>query len=123
MSVSCLKILIKKLPEQGGKRQKFLEFVANFIRSFHFFNRLLRYNPYDMRIKCAHGNLCYDFSQVDKFLNKPETREAIGATKRWSECNRFVNLMFQQDWMKDYETKLPDLLSNGIRVLVSATKP
>jgi cathepsin A (carboxypeptidase C) len=77
-------------------------------------------NPYDMRQKCEHGSLCYDFSHVDTFLNRPETKEAIGATKKWSECNRFVNLMFQQDWMKNYQTMLPDLLSDGIRVLVYA---
>jgi cathepsin A (carboxypeptidase C) len=82
--------------------------------------KLTGMNPYDMRIKCASGNLCYDFSKVDKFLNRPETQQAIGATKKWSECNRLVNVLFQQDWMKNYQTKLPDLLSNGIRVLVYA---
>ena len=82
--------------------------------------QLTGYNPYDMRIKCASGNLCYDFSEVDKFLQRPETMQAIGATKKWTECNRLVNVMFQQDWMKNYQTKLPDLLGGRIRVLVSA---
>jgi cathepsin A (carboxypeptidase C) len=82
--------------------------------------RLTGMNPYDMRIKCASGNLCYDFSEVDRFLQRPETMQAIGATKKWTECNRLVNVMFQQDWMKNYQTKLPDLLGGGIRVLVYA---
>merc|ERR1712003_506327 len=31
--------------------------------------RLTGYNPYDMRIKCAVPPLCYDFSNVETFLN------------------------------------------------------
>ena len=32
--------------------------------------QLSGYNPYDMRIKCDVLPLCYDFSNVDQFLNR-----------------------------------------------------
>ena len=28
------------------------------------------YNPYDMRLKCEVPPLCYDFGNIDKFLNR-----------------------------------------------------
>ena len=31
------------------------------------------YNPYDMRLKCDVPPLCYDFGNIDKFLNRYET--------------------------------------------------
>lgn len=78
------------------------------------------YNPYDMRIKCEKPPLCYDFSHVETFLNQPEVQKAIGATKKWSSCNLVVNKMFQNDFMKNYHMKLPDLLKSGIRVMIYA---
>ena len=35
-------------------------------------------NPYDMRVKCAVPPLCYDFSNVGKFLARPEVLKALG---------------------------------------------
>ena len=32
--------------------------------------QLSGYNPYDMRIKCEVPPLCYDMSNVDKWLNR-----------------------------------------------------
>lgn len=77
-------------------------------------------NPYDMRIKCEKPPLCYDFSKVATFLNTPEVQKAIGATKKWSSCNLVVNKAFQNDFMKNYHTKLPDMLKDGIRVMIYA---
>merc|ERR1719145_474163 len=82
--------------------------------------QLTGYNPYDMRIKCEKPPLCYDFSHVETFLNTPEVQKAIGATKKWSSCNLVVNKMFQNDFMKNYHTKIPDMLKSGIRVMVYA---
>jgi len=78
------------------------------------------YNPYDMRIKCEKPPLCYDFSHVTTYLNTPDVQKAIGATKSWSSCNMAVNKAFQNDFMKNYHTKIPDLLKSGIRVLIYA---
>jgi cathepsin A (carboxypeptidase C) len=109
---------IKKCNEGNGTACSNAYVICNYATLIPY--KFTGMNPYDMRVKCQSGNLCYDFSHVDTFLNKPETREAIGATKKWTECNKLVNLMFQHDWMKDYETKLPELLGSGIRVLVYA---
>jgi len=80
-------------------------------------------NPYDMRIKCAKPPLCYDFSGVGKFLARPEVRAALNIRPdagQWQSCNFKVNHMFMGDWMKDYQTQIPDLLANGIKVLIYA---
>jgi len=82
--------------------------------------RLTGMNPYDMRIPCEHGNLCYDFDNVGKFLNSEEVQKQLGVSKRWASCNYLVNIQFQQDWMHNYHTLLPDMLADGIRVLVYA---
>jgi len=84
--------------------------------------QLSGYNPYDMRIKCAVPPLCYDESQITEFLNSDEVQKELGITngKKWQDCNRIVNMAFQGDWMKTYQDMLPDMLADGIKVLVYA---
>jgi len=77
-------------------------------------------NPYDMRIACEHGQLCYDFDHVTTYLNSAAVQRQLGVKKRWSSCNMLVNARFQQDWMHNFHTLLPDMLASGIRVLVYA---
>lgn len=79
------------------------------------------WNHYDLRIKCGDSPLCYDFSAVAKFLNKPEVRAKIGvppSVRKWEECSRGVQIRFTKDWMHIFDQKLPDLLHAGIPVLV-----
>merc|ERR1712072_1478634 len=52
-------------------------------------------NPYDMRIKCEHGNLCYDFDAVGKYLNSAPVKQELGVSNHWGSCNMAVNLLFQ----------------------------
>ena len=48
-------------------------------------------NPYDMREKCKVPPLCYDFSNVGKYLSRPEVVSALGVSgHKWSDCNRAV---------------------------------
>ena len=75
-------------------------------------------NPYDMRLKCAKPPLCYDFGVIDTFLNDPEVQRAIGVSKPWESCNFQVNLQFIFDFMKNYNQVIPELLEDGLRVLV-----
>jgi cathepsin A (carboxypeptidase C) len=82
--------------------------------------QLTGYNPYDMRIKCEVPPLCYNFSSVETYLNTPSVQKAIGASKKWGSCNLLVNKAFQNDFLKNYHTKIPDLLKSGIRVMVYA---
>jgi len=77
-------------------------------------------NPYDMRIPCEHGHLCYDFDHVTKYLNSEPVKKELGVTKKWASCNMLVNVGFQQDWMHNFHTLLPDMLADGIRVLIYA---
>ena len=75
-------------------------------------------NPYDMRLKCEKPPLCYDFSEIDVFLNDPIAQKKIGVNKPWESCNFAVNMQFVFDFMKNYDQLIPELLEDGIRVLV-----
>merc|ERR1740117_1579693 len=78
-------------------------------------------NPYDMRIKCAKPPLCYDFSNVGKYLAIPAVQAALGVTgHKWSSCNHAVAIAFELsgDWMHSYQQMIPDQLAAGIRVLL-----
>jgi len=80
-------------------------------------------NPYDMRVKCAVPPLCYDFSNVGKFLKKPDVIKYLGVQGHpWTDCNRAVAIEFELggDWMKNYQQMIPDQLAAGIRVLLYA---
>jgi len=80
-------------------------------------------NPYDMRIKCAKPPLCYDFSNVATYLDRPEVRAALGVgTRKWSDCNHVVAIAFELggDWMNSFQQMLPDQLNTGTRVLIYA---
>jgi len=80
-------------------------------------------NVYDMRIPCEVPGLCYDFSNIGKYLARADVRRELGinpAHAEWEDCNMVVNMAFRTDWMKDYQQRLPDLLADGIRVLIYA---
>eukprot|EP00929_Paragymnodinium_shiwhaense_P029485 TRINITY_DN1687_c0_g3_i1.p1 TRINITY_DN1687_c0_g3~~TRINITY_DN1687_c0_g3_i1.p1 ORF type:complete len:499 (+),score=125.32 TRINITY_DN1687_c0_g3_i1:52-1548(+) len=79
-------------------------------------------NPYDMRIKCEHGRLCYDFDMITTYLNKAEVQKELGVSKKWGSCNMAVDLAFVSagDWLIGYHTLIPDMLEDGIEVLIYA---
>jgi cathepsin A (carboxypeptidase C) len=63
-------------------------------------------NPYDIRRPCGESDLCYDFTNIETFLNLQSTREALHVSdkvKTWKTCNTVVNVMFASDWMKNYQ--------------------
>lgn len=76
------------------------------------------YNNYDMRIKCHKPPLCYDFSNVEKFLNLPRVQKVLGVNKRWQSCAQDVTMGMLGDYMKNYQDQLPALLEDGIPVLI-----
>ena len=76
------------------------------------------WNIYDIRIPCI-GSLCYDLSFVDRFLAKPEVREALGVVGRsWSECNHQVHKFFNLDHEVGYSSYVGELLDLNVPVLV-----
>ena len=81
-------------------------------------------NPYDMRVKCAVPPLCYDFSNVAKYLARPEVLAGLGIPPhvKWSDCNHAVAISFELDgdWMHDFQTMIPEQLAAGIKVLIYA---
>jgi len=82
--------------------------------------QLSGYNPYDMRIKCEKPPLCYDFSNIETYLNREDVKETIGAKGDWKSCNMIVNKLFMADFMTSFHQGIPDLLHDGLEVLIYA---
>jgi len=77
-------------------------------------------NPYDLRIPCGTSNLCYNFTNIDTWLNNATVQKQLGVSKKWEECQTIVDTDLEQDWMLDYQLKIPVMLENGIRGLIYA---
>jgi cathepsin A (carboxypeptidase C) len=79
-------------------------------------------NPYDIRKTCDVPPLCYDFSHVEKWLNKPSTKQALGVDTKhshsWESCNFAINMKFHSDWMHDFSGYVADLLDAGFPALI-----
>jgi cathepsin A (carboxypeptidase C) len=85
-------------------------------------------NPYDVRKKCDRqkdGNLCYKAMQwIETWMNHPKNKAALGVNpdKTFESCNMEVNQAFTMngDGMHNSANLLPDLINDGIRLLVYA---
>jgi carboxypeptidase C (cathepsin A) len=85
-------------------------------------------NMYDVRRKCdksKDGPLCYkEIGWTEIWLNDPKTKAALGAdpSRTFEACNMKVNeaFMFQGDGMHNSAALLPELIDDGIRLLVYA---
>ncbi|KAG0706689.1 peptidase S10 serine carboxypeptidase [Suillus ampliporus] len=87
------------------------------------------YNYYDARKKCSEkedGSLCYKEVQwIEKWLNVAEHKATLGVDSgfEFTSCNIPVNLKFNYlhgDGMKNGAALLPELIANGIRLLIYA---
>ncbi|XP_010543556.1 PREDICTED: serine carboxypeptidase-like 49 [Tarenaya hassleriana] len=77
-------------------------------------------NYYDIRKKCE-GSLCYDFSNMEKFLNLEPVRESLGVGDiEFVSCSPTVYQAMLMDWMRNLEVGIPKLLEDGIKLLVYA---
>ncbi|KAL9676892.1 hypothetical protein QQ045_005113 [Rhodiola kirilowii] len=77
-------------------------------------------NYYDIRKKCE-GKLCYDFSDMEKFLNQKPVREALGVGEiEFVSCSPTVYQAMLVDWMRNLEVGIPTLLEDGVKLLVYA---
>ncbi|KAK9663981.1 hypothetical protein RND81_14G011100 [Saponaria officinalis] len=90
----------------------------------NIFNKIMEYagdkNYYDIRKKCE-GDLCYDFSNMEKFLNQNTVRQALGVGDiDFVSCSSEVYQAMQMDWMRNLEVGIPALLEDGINMLVYA---
>lgn len=80
-------------------------------------------NVYDIREKCEHLPMCYDFSNVEKFLQLQSTKDALHVSKEssaWKPCNMIVHAKFTYDWMKNFNGLVSPLVEGGVKVLVYA---
>lgn len=81
-------------------------------------------NPYDVRIPCEGGKLCYPImDDIDAFLNTREVQEELGSdVTTFESCSQkvYTGFILNGDWMKPYHLEIPPLLESGIRVLVYA---
>nr|XP_043633918.1 serine carboxypeptidase-like [Erigeron canadensis] len=77
-------------------------------------------NHYDIRKQCE-GSLCYDFSNMETFLSKQSVKKALGVEDiDFVSCSPVVYQAMIMDWMKNYETGIPHLLEDGIKLLIYA---
>ncbi|KAK3127019.1 hypothetical protein QOZ80_7AG0567020 [Eleusine coracana subsp. coracana] len=77
-------------------------------------------NYYDIRKPCV-GSLCYDFSNLEKFLNLKSVRENLGVGNiEFVSCSPTVYEAMLLDWMRNLEVGIPELLENDIKVLIYA---
>ncbi|KAL1558493.1 Serine carboxypeptidase-like 48 [Salvia divinorum] len=77
-------------------------------------------NYYDIRKKCE-GDLCYDFSNMEDFLNLKSVRDALGVGDiDFVSCSSTVYEAMVTDWMRNLEVGIPAMLEDGIKLLVYA---
>ncbi|CAK8576180.1 unnamed protein product [Lathyrus sativus] len=75
-------------------------------------------NFFDIRKTCE-GSLCYDFSNVETLLNEKIVRDALGVGElKFDICSKVVYQAMLQDWMRNLEVDIPELLEDGIKVLI-----
>jgi len=87
-------------------------------------------NMYDVRKKCdkaedKDGPLCYkEMGWMESYMNKPEVKKQLGAPAdiTFQSCNMQINQAFllQGDGMHNAGALLPELVNNGIRLLLYA---
>jgi len=78
-------------------------------------------NVYDYTKQCE-GDLCYDFSLADEYLNRPDVQRALGVknNKAWEQCDMSVHEDMMSDWGHRYDNAIPEMLEAGKRVLIYA---
>ncbi|KAG8080579.1 hypothetical protein GUJ93_ZPchr0007g5822 [Zizania palustris] len=77
-------------------------------------------NHYDIRKPCV-GSLCYDFSNMEKFLELKSVKESLGVGNiEFVSCSPTVYEAMLLDWMRNLEVGIPELLENDIKVLIYA---
>ena len=83
---------------------------------------------YDVRKKCdksKDGDLCYrEMNWIDTWMNERKHMEALGVdpSRKFASCNMEVNQAFtlQGDGAHNSAILLPDLINDGVRLLVYA---
>ncbi|KAJ7519140.1 hypothetical protein O6H91_20G024700 [Diphasiastrum complanatum] len=98
--------------------------VAAYMICQSIFNSILsiagNINYYDVRKECGN-ELCYDFSNMETFLNQKSVQQTLGVVDRkFVSCSPVVYEAMIVDWMRNLEVGIPALLQDGIKLLVYA---
>ncbi|CAM6097356.1 unnamed protein product [Calypogeia fissa] len=98
--------------------------IAAYLVCNSLFNSILsiagNINYYDIRKECV-GDLCYDFSNLETFLNQESVKEALGVgDRKFVSCSPLVYEAMIVDWMRNLEAGIPALLEDGVKLLVYA---
>lgn len=98
--------------------------VSSYVVCNDIFSQIMKIagdiNYYDIRKKCE-GDLCYDFSNLEAFLNQKSVRNSLGVgDMEFVSCSSEVYDAMLMDWMRNLEVGIPALLEDGIKVLVYA---
>jgi cathepsin A (carboxypeptidase C) len=77
------------------------------------------FNVYDIRRKCDNPPLCYNFSNMDKFIALENVRKELGVGERsWTDCNMLVHTFMLGDWITNLQGGVSHILAKGVKVLV-----
>lgn len=78
------------------------------------------FQSFDIRKEC-NEDICYDFSNLEIYLNQTKVREALGVgNQKFLSCSPLVYEAILMDWMESKENKIARLLEDGIQILVYA---
>ena len=77
------------------------------------------FNVYDIRRKCDNPPLCYDFSDMETYLNREDVQEVLGVQGRhWESCNMEVHTAMLFDWGTNAAPNVAKLIASGMKVLI-----
>lgn len=76
-------------------------------------------NYYDIRLPCV-GDLCYDETLLEEYLNLSEVKKELGVPQemKWEDCDTGVYFNLAWDLATDMTPAVIDLLEAGIDVTV-----
>jgi len=111
---SCINLIKGCKTDDRKCSQAFVECNANLIDPVQDTG----VNQYDLRVPCSTPPLCGDYSFVGNYLNSQKVKKTLGVTKEWHTCNFGVNNMFHVDWMHSQAHHIPEMMKNGVRVLI-----
>ena len=78
-----------------------------------------RFNVYDIRRKCDVPPLCYDFSDMETYLNREDVQAALGVGgRKWESCNMEVHTAMLMDWGTNAAPNVAKLLAAGKKVMI-----
>uniref|UniRef100_A0A7N0ZW88 Carboxypeptidase n=1 Tax=Kalanchoe fedtschenkoi TaxID=63787 RepID=A0A7N0ZW88_KALFE len=113
-------INLKGLAIGNGLTDPEYQYPAN--ADFALTNKLISKSDHDYLIqKQCDGDLCYDFSNLEKFMRLDSVKKALSVEGiEFVACSKIVRQAMTNDWMKNCEVMIPPLLEDGIKVLIYA---